>query len=373
VTGTKGRHRYGLATVVVVALAMTAGLTATMVSNFGWDATAFIGFGEEATDIREYAEMHLGEIVLRHGAGHDGKFFFVQANDPWLMDAAERAELFDYPVHRSRRMLYPLLAGGLGMFQPEVIVWSLLLSNVIWMVLGTWGTARLAQTLGGSPWWGLAFTFNIGLIFALLIDGSDILALALAVWAVAFLYEERFSPAVALLAASALTREAMIVCAMGAGVWLWTRGPRRAAFVVIGVPGLALGIWEGYLRLRLGPDPGLPGSFGLPFAGLANAMTQWAQEPTVLVFGVCLNLLAILLVRRWWVGRSLLSWAFIGFVPLAILFTAPVWTEFFDFTRVLAPLLTASILVVFVEDRSGNFDKSKSQPVQGSRERVGND
>ena len=366
-------QRYKVASLVVVAIAMTAGLTATILSNFGWDATAFVGFGEEATDLREYAEVHLGEVVLRHGAGHDGKFFFVQANDPWLVDAAERAELFDFPVHRSRRMLYPLLAGGMGLFGPEVIVWSLLVSNVIWMAFGTWGTARLAQALGGSPWWGLAFTLNIGLIFALLIDGSDILALALAVWAVAFLYEERFSPAVILLAASALSREAMIVCAIGAGVWLWTRGRRRAASIAVGVPAAALGIWEAYLRFRLGPDPGLPGSFGLPFAGLASAMTQWAQEPTVLAFGVCLILLAILLARRWWVGRSLLSWAFIGFVPLAILFTTPVWTEFFDFTRVLAPLLTAPILVVFVEERSAGVEESKSPRVQESREGVGND
>lgn len=365
-------QRHKVAIVVLVALAIIGGLTVRILTDFGWDATAFVGFGQDATAIREYAEERLDGVVLRQAAGHDGKFFFVQANDPWVAEPQERAELFDYPVHRSRRMLYPILAGGLGLFGPEVIVWSLLVSNVLWMALGTWGTARLAQALGGSPWWGLAFTFNIGLIFSLVIDGADILALALAVWAVAFLYEERFGPAVALLAASALSREAMIVCAIGAGVWLWTRGRRRAALVAVGVPSVALGIWEAYLRLRLGPDQGLPGSFGLPFAGLASAVTQWSQEPTVLAFGVCLVLLAILLVRRWWMGRSLLSWAFIGFVPLAILFTAPVWTEFFDFTRVLAPLVTASILVVFVEERSA-VDESKSQRVQRSRESIGND
>jgi hypothetical protein len=239
------------------------------------------------------------------------------------------------------------------------------------MAFGTWGTARLAQALGASPWWGLVFTLNIGLVFTLIIDGAGILALALAVWAVYFLYENRFASSVALLAASALTREAMLVCAIGVATCLWSRGRRRHALLAFGIPALVLGLWESYLRIRLGPDPGLPGSFGLPFVGLARAMTQWTREPIVMAFGACLLILAVLLVRRWWVGRSLLSWAFIGFVPLAILFTAPVWTEFFDFTRVLAPLFTASILVVFVEDRTASVaPKSRAQ---GRREPIGND
>jgi hypothetical protein len=373
VTRVVSAQRYKVAVVAVIAVAITAGLAARILSDFGWDATAFVGFGEDATAIREYAEERLGEVVLRQAAGHDGKFFFIQANDPWVTEAGDRVELFDYPVHRSRRMLYPLLAGGLGLFGPGLIVWSLLVSNVIWMGFGTWGTARLAQALGGSPWWGLVFTLNIGLVFTLIIDGAGILALALAVWAVYFLYENRFASSVALLAASALTREAMLVCAIGVATCLWSRGRRRHALLAFGIPALVLGLWESYLRIRLGPDPGLPGSFGLPFVGLARAMTQWTREPIVMAFGACLLILAVLLVRRWWVGRSLLSWAFIGFVPLAILFTAPVWTEFFDFTRVLAPLFTASILVVFVEDRTAGEDQQKLQRVQGSRKAAGSD
>lgn len=370
-TRTGSPRQYKTAIVVLVALAITAGLAARILSDFGWDATAFVGFGEDAAAIREYAEHRLGEVVLRQAAGHDGKFFFIQANDPWVTDPGERTELFDYPVHRSRRMLYPLLAGGLGLFGPGVIVWSLLVSNVVWMAIGTWGTARLARALGGSPWWGLAFSLNIGLIFTLIIDGAGIMALALGIWAVALLYEERFTPAVTLLAASALTRESMLVCAIGVAAWMWSRGRRRHALVALGIPTVALGFWEAYLRLRLGPDPGLPGSFGLPFAGLGTAVSQWWQRPIVMAFGVCLVILAILLVRRWWVGRSLLSWAFIGFVPLGTMFTAAIWTEFFDFTRVLAPLLTASILVVFVEDRQAAVDAATPR-VQDSPEPIRN-
>src|SRR5690606_19508433 len=125
-----------------------------VLAETGWDATVFVAFGEEATPTREYAEERLGEVFLRRAQGHDGKFFFVQSNDPWVIDPEENALVLDRPLYRSQRMLYPALAGGGGLFGPETIVWAMLVVNLLAMGVGTWVTARIAMEMGGSPWWG---------------------------------------------------------------------------------------------------------------------------------------------------------------------------------------------------------------------------
>jgi hypothetical protein len=337
--------------IALFALAITAALVGRILWVLDWDVTSFVGFGAEATETRAYAEELLGDVFLRGDLGHDGKFFFVQANDPWVADPSTNAELLDFPVYRSRRMLYPLLAGGLGLLGPETIVWNLVVVNVVGMTLGTLGTARLSRSMGGSPWWGLAFLGNLGLIFTLTIDGAGVLAAAFAIWAVAFLYEGHMLGGIGMLAAAVLTREVMLICAIGVAAWLWSQARRRDAMLAIAIPSLALGVWEVYLRSRLGPGGGTTGTIGFPLVGLVRAVPRWIDDPLTLAAGLCMVAIAIIFTVRWWVGRSLIGWTFVGFVPLAVVMTAKVWTQIFDFSRALAPLLTATILLLFVEGR----------------------
>jgi hypothetical protein len=75
--------------------------------------------------------------------------------------------------------------------------------------------------------------------------------------------------------------------------------------------------------------------------------------------GICVLGLTVAYVVRWWRARSLLAWSFIGFAPLAIVMTAKVWTLVFDFTRALAPFLTAAVLLIFVERQgTSRLDKT---------------
>jgi hypothetical protein len=339
--------------VAFASLVLTALFVTNALATFQWDATSFVSFGSD-TPTRGYAENLLGEVILRGELGHDGKYFFVQANDPWVTDAETHAALLDFPVYRSQRMLYPMVASGFGLLGPEAIVWGLLLVNVASIAVGTWATARLARNLGGSAWWGLAFALNLGVIYTLTIDTAGILAAACSIWAVALLYENRFRLSVALLIAAALSRELMLICAAGIAIWLWMRAERVRALLAVGLPVLSFGLWNAYLLLRLGPDEGTTGNIGPPFVGLVRAIPRWWDDVTVLVVGVCVFGLALAFVVRWWATRSLLSWAFIGFVPLAVVMTAKVWTLVFDFTRALTPFLTAAVLLIFVERREAS-------------------
>ena len=100
------------------------------------DITSFVAFGEDDPVSADYGRERLGEVFLRSELGHDGKFFFIQANDPFLLDPEANASYLDDPVYRAQRMLYPVLAGAGGAASPEVIVWLMLLINLVGLGLG---------------------------------------------------------------------------------------------------------------------------------------------------------------------------------------------------------------------------------------------
>ncbi|HLF41914.1 MAG TPA: hypothetical protein VJA46_00135 [Acidimicrobiia bacterium] len=347
-----------LSAAVVVGLVATlfASLIALRVwSEFDRDPTVFIAFGEESISINEYAESKLGREVLKRPAlGHDGKYFFVQANDPFVLEPEENIAVIDRPLYRSQRMFYPVLAGGSGLFSADVIVWSLLIVNLIAIGVGSWAVAHLAMEMGGSPWWGLAFVLNIGFISEMNIDGAGVVAAAAAFGAVVMLLKQRLGWAITLLTIAVLSREAMLIAAAGSAFWLWRRGERRDALLVSGIPFAAVGLWAIYLRFRIEFDSGVSEvqEIGLPFAGFIDAFRLWADDPLNLVAGITIMLLLLLFTRRVLISGQLVGWAFLGFVPLAILFTRQVWQGYFDITRAVAPVLTAFVLLVFVAGRN---------------------
>ena len=338
------------ATVIgLIAMALISLFALRVLYSVDWDATVFTGFGEDETKTREYAEERLGEVFLRSGEGHDGKYFFVQANDPWLLEPEENIAVVDRPLYRSQRMFYPVLAGAGGAFEPNVIIWALLAINVLAMGAGTWATALVAQRMAVSPWWGLAFVLNIGFISELIIDGSGIVAAAAAFGAVALILSNRFRWGVVLLVLAALTREAMLITAVGCAWWLWReRGQLRKAIVVVSVPVAAVVVWGLYSRMRIGWAAGISQvkEIGLPFVGFARAVSTWIGDPVDVAIGFVLMALLVVFGARASKSRALVGWAFAGFVVLGLIMTERVWVNYFDITRAIAPLITAFALLV---------------------------
>ena len=325
-----------------------------VLSSIADDPTIFVAFGEDSIEINEYAEELLGrEVAKRDNLGHDGKYFFVQSNDPLVLEPEENIAVVDRPLYRSQRMFYPLLAGGAGFFSADVIVWALLVINVIAIGLGTWVVALLAMRMGGSPWWGLAFALNLGFISEMNIDGAGVIAAVAAFGAVVMLLDERLGWAVALLTISVLSREAMLIAVAGSAFWLWRRDRKREVLWVTVVPVAAVILWALYLRLRISFDTGLSEvqEIGWPFVGFIEAFEFWRGDPLNMVAGLAMMALFVLYTRRVLISDQLVGWAFLGFVPLAILFTRQVWQSYFDITRATAPVITAFVLLVFVSGR----------------------
>lgn len=332
----------------VAGLAISVLLAGRLLVPHHWNVSTFVAFGQDAAPTLVFGRSVLGDIDARADEGHDGKFFFVQAMDPLLLDPSTYAVHLDHAEYRAQRMLYPLLAGAFGVFGPWGVAWGLLIVNLLAMGAGTWGAARLAKRHGGSSWWGLAFVLNLGLISSLYVDGSGIVAFALVIWAVDALELDRFGVAVALLTGAGLTREVMLVAVMGLG-FLWWRTRRRLPVTLLVVPALAVGLWTAYVRLRVGGGGGVSqmGVAVFPFTGLVAAARGWLHDPLSLVVG--LIFVGVLVAFTWRAVRSdfPLAWATIGFVPMAALLSGRVWTEYFDISRALAPVLTAYVLLAF--------------------------
>lgn len=342
--------RPAAASVAICAVALMAMVSARVLSEADWDATRMVAFGEDAAPTREYAEERLGDVYLREARGHDGKFFFVQANDPWLLEPETHAAVLDRPLYRSQRMLYPILAGGGGLFGPETIVWAMLVVNVLAMGFGSYVVGRMAVEIGESAWWGLAFALNLGFMSELAVGGAGVVSAGAAFAGLLFLSRGEVGRAVLSLALAGLAREAMLIVAAGSALWLWKHGRRSDAAAILGGPVATVSAWALYLRIRLGFEAGVSQveEIGIPFRGFLAAFGSWVQHPLDLMVGVATMLLFALYARRALRSDSLIGYAFGGFILLGIVFTEQVWHSYFDITRAVAPLITAFVLMIFL-------------------------
>ena len=350
--------------VASVGLLFTAVLAVRVIIGADGDPTVFVAFGEKATEVRAYAEARLGSVVLRPEQGHDGKFFFVQANDPWLLEPTENASVLDRPLYRSQRMLFPLLAGGFGVFPPRVIVWAMVVLNLLALGVGTWVVALLASEMGGSPWLGLAFALNLGFISEMNIGGAGIVAAAAAFGAVLAFLRGRDGWGVVMLVLAVLSREAMLIAAVGSAWWLWRENRRRTSLFALAFPLSAVGLWALYLRFRVGWDQAAPQvqEIGIPFQGFISAASSWLGDPVDFITGITMLFLLLLYVRRVVLAGHLVGWAFLGFVLLAVVFTEQVWRSYFDITRAVAPVITSFVLLMFVDPYRRTEGKGSSRP-----------
>ena len=318
----------------------------------GMDPSILLALGEESSLQTSYASDLLGEVAVRPSLGHDGKFFFAQANDPWFLDPENHAAVLDRPAYRGQRMLYPMVAGGFGLFSPTVTVWAMVAWNVAAMGAGAALLAALVRGWGATPWLGLAFPVNLGLLSELSIGGAGIIALALGVAAVLAFERDRLLAAATCLALAALSREVMLAFAAGLAISAWI-ATRRVRWQLMLAPVLAVVVWGLYLRSRVGSlasDPQVR-ELTLPFVGLGEAAGYWLHDGTDLAIGIIFVVTLILFAIRAVRGTNPLAWGALPFVALASMLSVFVWREHFDIARAIAPVLTAYPVLLFLSRR----------------------
>jgi hypothetical protein len=315
------------------------------------DPTIFVAFGEDAPVQTAYGQALLGNVAVRDGLGHDGRFFFVQANDPFYLAPDRNAVVLDRPIYRAERMLYPVIAGGFGLFPPEVVTWAMLVTNLVGLAIGAFLGAKLATAWGGSPWLGLWIPLNIGLLFELDIGGAGILAYVCGLAALWALIEDRIGIASVFMTAAALAREVMVAFAIGVFI-LWWLERRRPAWSLVVAPLAALAVWSTYLWVRLRGIPGSPpvlGTFGhAPFGGLVGAFRYWLKSPTDLVLSLVVLAVVIVFVPLAIRSRLPIAWGALPFAGLLVILSASVLRQPFDLSRAVAPIFTAFPFLVLL-------------------------
>jgi len=347
----------GVRGVTLVALTIGALLATRLLAVSDWDPTAFAAFGEDDVALVSYAEERLGrEVHTRLAQGHDGKFFFVQANDPWMLSPEANAKFLDRPAYRGQRMAYPAIASGLGLLPPEAVVWALPIVNVIMLGVGSWAVASIARRHGGSPWIGLAFALSPGLQSELFIGGGGIVAFAFACVGAWALEEDRALVAASAFAVSALAREVMVAFIAFIVLFMLLRERRTTVKPqVIAVPAVVAVVgWAAYVRLRIDsvadPDQGREATL-VPFSGAVEALTSGRAgliDCLVIAVGIGLILLIPLRALRSDVHLTRGAVGFAAFGPFLSVF---VWQKSFDISRALAPLFTVFVLELFLSGR----------------------
>lgn len=334
-----------------------------LLASGGWDPASFIKFGELEPERTEYGQRWLGEdLILAPELGHDGRFFFMQAMDPFYLQPQDHAAYLDRPSYRAQRMLYPTIASLGGLLGPRAIAWSLIGVNILAMALGTYFTARLAQQMGGSAWLGLAFTLNPGLVSELQIDGGGVMATAALMAGAWALLRGQTGWAVAALTAASLAREVMILAPLGLFVYLIWRYRKLAHWSFV-VPFVVVGAWWLYVHARL--DDGLTQDLqavDLPFRGFLQAFEGWMTTPgraVDMAVGVLLLLISLVVLYRVKSRPSILAAGVAGMAALTLTLSEPVWSRYFDSFRAAAPVVTAFVVLTF--SREGDVGPASSE------------
>jgi len=332
-------------------------ISGSILAGSEWNPTVLLKFTDAHPEQMAYAVEMLDGVVPASGEGHDGKYYFIQAMDPFYFAPDLHARMLEQPSYRAQRMLYPTLAGGFGLFPPNFTAWALWGFNLAALGLGGWLTARLASEMGRSPWLGAVFFLTPGVLISSLIDTADVVALAFFVAGALMMMRRRYAPAALLLALAALSRETMLIGALGAVAWTWRTEKRIPP--ILGLPFVVTAGWWVYLRLRIGYlDDSVQdlSNIGLPFKGFYNAFQVWTSSPghgEHMAFGVVLMVMSLLVVRRAWRSPSVLAYMTAGFSLVAVTMTVRVWSAYFDSTRALVPVIPAYVLMVLAEGNKG--------------------
>jgi hypothetical protein len=356
-----------------VGLAIAVAVVLRILVSYDMDPTAYVAFFRDDTPAQiAYPSEVLGRPVVADGLAHDGKYFFAQANDPWYLDPERHAAVLDAPLYRAQRMLYPTIAGGFGLFPPEVILWSTIVINVLAMAIGTVLAARLALIWGYSPWLGIWVPLNIGLLLELNLGNAGVLAYTLCLAALLALEAKQTWLTALLFAAAALTREVMILFPVGLLI-LWMIQRRRPPWRLVLVPAAAMGIWHVYLRVRLSGIDGSGVGAGTkplapPFVDLIQGIRYWMRDPTHLAINLLILAMVAMFVPLALRSRLPIVWGALPFVALAGVVSFMVWKETYDFPRAFAPVFTAIPFVVATSaQRTPEEVSEEGMPIPGPR------
>jgi hypothetical protein len=337
----------------VLAVVMAVVVGGAIASGNG-GLSGLLTVGEEFP-LRDYIRADLGDIQLASGVGHDGQQYYGIARDPFGL--GQVPDLVDNPSYRYLHILYPALAGGLGVFPADVTVALMFALAVGGFGLAGGAGVTLARQMGGDHPLATLAIINVGLLLSVRFLTPDALALGLGMVGVVWVVAGRDRAAVLALAAAGLTKTTYLVIPLAVGAWLW-RSDRGRAWLLGLAPIVPAALWTLYVFVRFGPSTA--GNLSLPFTGVLDASGLWGsvsagEVAMVVAAGGLLLAGAVLALTS---PEPLLRWLLLAWVGVGVISSEFVW-EFGNSTlRVLAPLWTLGVVAAAVYFSSSRSRKN---------------
>jgi hypothetical protein len=315
------------------------------VRQHGGDWAVLIRVGADKPH-RAHIEEELGPIVCLDALGHDGQINYLIARDPFCRhDTNVLLSVFDNPPYRYRRILYPLLAGGFGLFGARAV----LLGLVFWLLLGAGLIAAASADLCSR--WRVSGTamvlvlLNPGTYLSAQVLTADALAAGLALGGVVLWFRQRQRTAALVLAAAVLVRETSLLVTLSLVLPLLAQRRIRPALFLAATSGLPWLAWSLWVRWAIPGGNGLE-NLSPPFAGIIESIPLWRiQGPASVVFGgLSLLLVAAALPIAWRTPNRFLCCSCLLWACLAVVLSRDVWGHPGNVLRSLLPLWVFLVL-----------------------------
>jgi hypothetical protein len=368
--------------VMLVILVFAVTFSAARLQALGGGPASFVVAGDQFVRV---AAAPAG-LLVSHGPGYDGQFFYRLALRPWTHHRTEFGITLDQPAYRQQRIVYPLLSFVLARGAPPATAWALLGWNIAAAAALGWLGAALARRRTRHALWGLAFAAYPGFVLVIARDLAEALAAALLLAGILALDCKRPVVAAATLTLAGLTRESTLVVPLAlAALWTvdtirrsstgavlvgrpaWTaRGASEQSRVELVTFAVPLGVtvaWQLVLWRTWDVAPLVQGSdrLGLPFAGIwqfTRSAFQFGAFSLVVRLAELVFVVAAALATAWSLPRSRalghekLAWA-LG-LGVAVLLSRSVWVEDWAFLRALVePYLLGTLVLLGRPDRRG--------------------
>jgi hypothetical protein len=207
---------------VCAAVAAACGLATAAAAADGHGATALVHMtsGESMTQL-----VPSGFWLDGPFAHYDGVYFYAIARDPLARGQAHH--LLDLASYRYGHPGYGWLAWiGSGGGMPRAVPYALLVVSLLGLAIAGAAASMLARDVGLSPWWGLSVALNPGLLFAVSVDTSETVGLALALVAIVAWSRGRWLWAGVAIAAGCFTKEPLLLVPLGLLAWELVRFAR---------------------------------------------------------------------------------------------------------------------------------------------------
>jgi hypothetical protein len=254
-------------------------LTLGRLFSAGFDPSYFIVAGSDFTGHTPAA----APIIVQHGQGYDGQFFYRSALAPGDFTADKYGIHLDHPAYRVQRIAYPFLSWLLALGgTPALVPFALLLVNILAFLGIAVYASKIAAFFKAEPFYGLYPLLLCGIYMSIARDLSEVCELCFFTGALYYLFTSRYLLFSVFATVTMLSRETSMIAFLPLSALLLLQSARGGTFkpsnlLYLFAPFAIFAAWKYtiYTQIPSVADATAGyGSLGIPFKGLISGFRE---------------------------------------------------------------------------------------------------